>query len=425
MRVRNAIILIGVILVGLGFFLFVGRSNRIVIGVAEDAGIDKQVAKVALAQTIPPVPSDIEPQKQLQNPPERIKAVYATSWSAGSEKKLEYLIKLIKDTELNAIVIDVKDYSGYITYNTDLELPKKYNAVDLRIPQINKLIKRLHDENIYVIGRIAVFQDQRLALARPELALYSSSTGQTWKDNKGLMWMDTAAPEVWAYNADIAKEILARGFDEANFDYIRFASDGPLTDIKYPFWDEKTLKTHIVRDFFKYLHEQIPDGKISADLFGLVTVNKDGLGIGQHLEYSIPYFDAIAPMTYPSHYFTGFIGYENPADHPYEVVKYSLDSAVKRIEDFRVYASTTPMNAKLRPWIQDFNLGATYDAAKVRAQIKAFDDSVAGHPELNGGWMLWNPSNVYTKDALVPEGGEVAPVDLPDPVPMPAAAPQS
>ncbi len=424
MRVRNAIILIGIILVGLGLFLFIGKSNRIVIGVAEDAGIDKQVAKVALAQTVPPAPSDIEPQSSLPNPPDKIKAIYATSWSAGSEKKLEYLIKLIKDTELNAIVIDVKDYSGYVTYNTDLELVKKYNAVDLRIPQMNKLIKRLHDEGIYVIGRIAVFQDQRLALARPDLAIYSSSTGETWKDNKGLMWMDTASPEVWDYNIAIAKEILSRGFDEANFDYVRFASDGKLDDIKFPVWDEKTLKTHIVRDFFSRIRQEIPDGKISGDLFGLVTVNKDGLGIGQSLTYAIPYFDAIAPMTYPSHYFPGFIGYQNPADYPYEVVKYSMDSAVKQIEDFKVYASTTPMNAKIRPWIQDFNLGATYDATKVRAQIRAFDDALAGHPELNGGWMLWNPSNIYTKDALEPEGG-VLPVEAPSPAPVPVAAPQS
>lgn len=413
MRVRSIFILTMIFIAGFGLFLFIGKDNEIIIGVAEDAGIEKQVA---LAQTAPPPPLDIEPQKPLVNPPDKVKAIYVTSWSAGSEAKMNYLIGLIKDTELNAIVIDVKDYSGYITYNTDLPLPKKYNAIDLRVPQINKLIKRLHDENIYVIARISVFQDQRLALARPEIALYSSSTGETWKDNKGLTWMDTASTEVWAYNADIAKEVLARGFDEANFDYVRFASDGALNDIKHPVWDEKTLKTKIVRDFFKYLHEEIPDGKISADLFGLVTVNKDGLGIGQHLEYAIPYFDAIAPMTYPSHYFKGFIGFENPADHPYEVVKYSMDYAVKRIEDFAVYSSTTPIRAKMRPWIQDFDLGADYDAAKVRAQIKALDDSVAGHPELNGGWMLWNPSNIYTKEALAPEGG-------PDPVFPPALAP--
>lgn len=397
MRVRSIIIFTGIFLATLGLFLFSQESNEIVINATEDAGVEKQIIP---AEVIIPKVIDIEPQKPLADPPKRIKAIYATSWSAGSEKKLKYLIGLIKETELNAIVIDIKDYSGYVAYNTDLDLPKKYNAIDPRIPKLNQLVKRFHDEGIYVIGRISVFQDQRLALARPDLALYSSSTGESWKDYKGLMWMDTAATEVWAYNLDIAKEILARGVDEANFDYVRFASDGNMNDIKHPVWDEKTLKTKIVRQFLEYLHERIPDGKISGDLFGLVTVNKDGLGIGQHLEFALPNLDAIAPMTYPSHYFTGFIGFENPADHPYEVIKYSMDTAVKRIEEFKVYASTTPIQAKLRPWFQDFDLGADYDAAKVRAQIQAWDDSVAGHPEMDGGWMLWNPSNVYTKEAL-------------------------
>lgn len=378
-----------------GLFLFLQQAN--VIDVYFGAG------QAILNLPSSPKNIDIEAQKPLANPPEIIKAVYATSWAAGSESKLRYLIKLISETELNAIVIDVKDFSGYVAYNTDLELPKKYDAVELRIPRLNSLIKRLHDEGIYVIGRISVFQDQRLPLARPDLALYSSSTGQAWKDNKNLMWLDSAAQETWDYNIAIAKEILDRGFDEANFDYIRFASDGNLNDIKHPFWDEKTLKIRVIRDFFKYLRERLAGYNVSADLFGLVTVNTDGLGIGQHLEFALPYFEALAPMVYPSHYFTGFIGYENPGSHPYEVIKYSLDTAVRRMDEFYKVASTTPI-AKLRPWLQDFDLGADYDAAMVRSEIQAVYDAVAsGSPDYFGGWMLWNSSNVYTKEALLLE----------------------
>ncbi len=379
--------------------LFLALQKANVIDIIKD----KAVADTAgVVKTEP----DIEPQKPLPNPPAVIKAVYATSWSAASEKKLAYLISLIKKTELNAIVIDIKDYSGYVVYNTELELPKKYNAIEMRIPRLNALIKKLHDENIYVIARIAVFQDQRLPLARPELALMSSSTGEIWKDYKGLMWLDTASQAVWDYNIAIAREVLDRGVDEANFDYIRFASDGDLNDIKHPFWDEKKLKINVVRDFFKYLRDQLWDKTISADLFGLVTVNTDGLGIGQHLEYALPYFDFIAPMVYPSHYFKGFIGYEKPAEHPYEVVKYSLDRAVTRLTAYQNWQSEQGINrplAKLRPWFQDFDLGADYDAAKVRAQIDAWDAAAAAHPELNGGWMLWNPSNIYTREALLSE----------------------
>jgi len=386
---------------GVAIFLFFVKANE--IDVAMIQGLVSDEIKKEL-----PVNADIEPQQPLANPPEYIKAIYLTNWSAGSAKKMVYVLKLMRDTELNAVVIDIKDFSGYVGYNTDLDLPKKYKAVELRIPFLNKMVKQLHDEDIYVIGRISVFQDQRLAIARPDLALQSSSTQAVWKDYKGLTWMDTASQEVWDYNIDIAREILDRGFDEVNFDYIRFASDGKLSDIVHPYWDEKTLKTHIVRNFFRYLREQLPNAKLSADLFGLVTVNTDGLGIGQHLEYALPYFDAIAPMVYPSHYFKNFIGFERPAEHPYEVVKYSLDTAVKRIKKYEaniraeIGTSTTPMPriAKLRPWLQDFDLGADYDAAKVLNQIQATYDSASSSPEIFDGWMLWNASNVYTREAL-------------------------
>lgn len=397
MGFRAALFLTG--LASIGFGLILMSQNSIVIDHSAAATSIPVVQEAVIDPN-----ADIEPQPQLANPPSVIKAIYATSWAAGSETKLSSLIKLIKDTELNAIVIDVKDFSGYVAYNTDLALPKQYNAVELRIPKLNKLIKRLHDENIYVIGRISTFEDNRLALARPEIALMSSSTGKTWQDSKGLMWIDPSSKEAWDYNISIAKEILSRGFDEANFDYVRFASDGKLNDIKFPIWDEKKLKVLVIKDFFDYLHGQITEGKVSADIFGLATINHDGVGIGQHLEYILPNFDAVAPMVYPSHYATGFIGYKNPADYPYEVIKYSMDRAVARETNLSIIASTTPM-AKLRPWIQDFSLGATYDAAKVRAEIQAWNDAASGTPEFNGGWMLWNAANNYTKGAL-----ELAPV---------------
>ena len=359
---------------------------------------------------------DIGPQEKLPNPPKIVKAVYATNWTAGNPRLLKNLIDLIGRTELNAMVVDVKDYTGFVAYNTALELPKKYNAIELRIPQFNKLVKRLHDAGIYVIARIAVFEDQRLPLARNDLALIASSTGKLWRDNKGLLWLDTAAREVWDYNLSIAQEALDRGVDEVNFDYIRFASDGPTNDIRYPLWDEKTLKTKVLRDFFSYAREKLPSAKLSADLFGLVTVDTGGLGIGQSLLYALPYFDAIAPMVYPSHYYAGFHGFPNPAAHPYEVVRYSMESAFAQSIDYEsagaASASTTVEQfrvehpaAVMRPWIQDFNLGALYGAKEVRAEIQALADAASStaRADLLGGWMLWNPSNRYTEGALLPE----------------------
>lgn len=386
---------------------------------------------------------NIGPQKPLANPPKIIKAVYATGYSAGSEKKLSYLIRLIKESEINAVVIDIKDFAGVINYKSEAPLVLEYGTAENRIPKINKVIKRLHDEGIYIIGRIAVFEDQRLPLLRPDLALQSKSTGKLWKNYKGLTWLDTASKAVWDYNIEIAKDALSRGFDEINFDYIRFTSDGNLADIKYPVWDGKTPKREVIRQFFAYLRDALPEAKLSADLFGMVTTNKDDLGIGQTLEDALPYFDAIAPMVYPSHYIKGFIGIQNPALYPYEVVKYSMTEAIKKIAKYEAKRETIlasasiaqnvgqiqvppPVRAKLRPWLQDFNIGATYDAEKVQKQIKAVSDAVWScvprvkdapltiktcddkiHNELLGGivggWMLWNPRNIYTEEALMIE----------------------
>ncbi len=429
------------VLAGTGLFLFFHTRNDVrVMQLAQPSLINEESAEVVEEEKDVNPYSDIAPQKPLRESlpagrqaPEDIRAIYATGWSAGSVKMLNYLINLIKTTELNAIIIDIKDYSGELSYLTGLELVEEYGkGRELKILQPNAMIKKLHDEGIYVIARQTIFQDPVLALARPDLALTSSSTGKQWKDNKGVMWVDPASQEVWDYNIEIAKDALARGFDEVNFDYIRFASDGDLDDIRYPFWDEVTLKRHVIKDFWKYLRKALPDAVISADLFGLVTLNYGDVGIGQNIDDAFHYFDAIAPMVYPSHYARGFDGYENPAKHPYEVVYKSMLEANERLERYKINAAVSTSteiylvkNPKLRPWLQDFDLGATYTAGMVGDQIQATYDA-AGLCELaagtttiasrnlqacnsedgfagSGGWMLWDPRNGYTREALSAE----------------------
>ncbi len=347
--------------------------------------------------------SDTEPQKPLENPPDVIKAVYATSWSASSQSRMDYLIDLINTTELNAIVIDIKDFSGLVLYDADVPQVDEYNAKEIRIIRINALIKRLHDNGIYVIARQTVFQDPALVAARPDLAVQNSATGGVWKDRKGISWVDPASKEVWDYNIAIAKDASSRGFDEINFDYIRFPSDGDLSVISYPFYAASTtLKTTAIGEFFKYLNANLNGVKTSADLFGLSTINYDGLGIGQMIEDAYRYFDYVAPMVYPSHYANGFQGYSNPALYPYEVVNYSMTSAVARLNTLRNATGAGPVvYGELRPWLQDFDLGADYTAEMVRAQIKAVYDA-----DPNMGWMLWDPRNEYTKGALAPRISE-------------------
>ena len=171
----------------------------------------------------------------------------------------------------------------------------------------------------------------------------------------------------------------------------------------FPVWNEIIPKQEVIKNFFKYLREQFSDAKISVDLFGQATIDKNDLGIGQIIEDAYAYFDYICPMVYPSHYAKMFLGYKNPANYPYEVVKYSMDSALQKIGNWKLEIGNSlaiNKSPKLRPWLQDFDLGADYDAEKVKKQIQGVYDSASSTPESINGWMLWNPSNVYTSEAL-------------------------
>ena len=390
---------------GMGLFLFFTSNNNLSLSdIPKTASQEDVVAEKKIPKIEKPIDpkADIEPQKKLENPPKVIKAIYSTAWSASSAKKIDYFINLIKTTEINAIVVDIKDYTGNLSYKNDIELVNKYGAVEIKILKPNALIKKFHDEGIYVIARMAVFQDPALVKARPDLALQSISKNTVWKDYKGISWVDTSSKEVWDYNITIAKDALSRGFDEINFDYIRFASDGNMADIRYPFYNSKLqTKRQVMHSFFKYLRESLPNAKMSADLFGYTTLLQDDLGIGQNIDDAMPYFDYIAPMVYPSHYNKGFNGHTNPAEFPYDVVYTSMLKAEQRLNAFNESTTTIKIvESKFRPWLQDFDLGADYDATKVRAQIQATYDA-ASTTEV--GWMLWAPTNIYTKGALLNE----------------------
>jgi len=344
--------------------------------------------------------------------PDPLKGVYMTSWVAGTGSIRERVIKLIDETELNAIVIDIKDYTGKISFLVSNEYLKDIGSDEKRIPDIKEFIKYLNEKDIYVIGRISVFQDPYLVKLRPDLAVKRASDGGVWKDRKGISWLDAGSREVWDYIVAIAKESYEAGFDELNFDYIRFPSDGNMNDIYYPFSEEEILadpefgKARIMKNFFAYLDKELEDTPvpISADLFGMTTTNADDLNIGQRLEDALPHFDYIAPMVYPSHYPTGFNGYQNVNAHPYEIVKYSMDSAIEKLNIFKEEtASNTPKAPylsrispnQLRPWLQDNDYPVPYSPEMVRAQIDATYDAGLS------SWMLWDAANTYTRAALL------------------------
>lgn len=348
-------------------------------------------------------------------PPEALKAIYMTSWVAGTSNWRDDLVNFIKKSEINSLVIDVKDYTGKVAFDTKNELIGKTGSEEIRVRDLKEFIYELHQNNIYAIARITVFQDPHYAKYNPQIAV-KTKAGSNWKDRKGLMYIDPSAEEFWNYTVEIAKESEKVGFDELNFDYIRFPSDGNMKDIVFPIsekilressskltpqpsslskggGDEEGINSSLAKEillerFFKYLNNVLKDVgvPISADVFGMTMTNYDGLNIGQVLERIEPYFDYVSPMVYPSHYPTTFQGFKNPAEHPYEVVLYSLKKGVARL----IAASSSPL--KLRPWLQDFDLGATYDAAKIQAQIQATYD--AGLTS----WMVWDPTNKYTRE---------------------------
>jgi hypothetical protein len=179
--------------------------------------------------------NNIKESNQLLNPPEIVNAVYVTSWSASSKKYVdEYLPKLFKNTEINAVVIDIKDYSGFVSYETNSNYAIKYKTFKRIIPDLKELINKLHLQGVYTIARITVFEDPAFAQARPDLAIYDTlkttdkKNPVLWQDSAGLNWLDPSSLEVWDYNISIAKDAVLNGFDEINFDYIRFPSDGKI-----------------------------------------------------------------------------------------------------------------------------------------------------------------------------------------------------
>jgi hypothetical protein len=251
-----------------------------------------------------------------------------------------------------------------------------------------------------VIGRISVFQDSSYTKLFPEQAVRKRSDKGVWKDFKGLSFVDVGAKPYWDYIVELSTEAHALGFDELNYDYIRYPSDGKVADALYTHTVGTSTKPEMLKSFFEYLHDNLKDSevKLSADLFGMTTTVENDMNIGQVLENALPYFDYVSPMVYPSHYPATWSGFANPAAHPYEVIKIAMTGGIKREQALNIsngLATTTV--SKLRPWLQDFNLGATYGADKVRAQIQAtYDVGLTS-------WMLWNAGNKYTAGALLSE----------------------
>lgn len=319
--------------------------------------------------------------------PSEVRGIYWTADSAGG-KRGEELLAYMEARGLNTAVIDLKLDNGALAFIPKDERLKSYVAASPPINNLETLLQRLGERKIYRIARLAVMRDSTFAKLHPDHAMQTAGGG-LWRDKTYAAWADPASPLVADYALTLAREAYAAGFDEIQFDYIRFASDGVLSSIRYSQYDEKTPKWEVMRSFFDKMNVLREEGiPVSYDVFGMTFWSTQDFNIGQRLEDVLPNADFISPMVYPSHYPPNFEGLRDPALAPYEIVKKSLDKGAEILRTDRFIEETTS-RPKFRPWLQDFDIGAVYTAARIEAQIKAARDAGAS------GWMLWNARNVY------------------------------
>jgi hypothetical protein len=328
--------------------------------------------------------------------PEAVKGIYLNAWAAGSSVRSQALIDLATRTEVNAFVIDLKDASGYVSYATEVMMAREVGAdQEIRIRHLVGLLERLQEANIYPIARIVIVKDPLLIRARPEWAPQDTAGG-VWVDSKGLIWANLYDRRVWDYHVDLAKEAAALGFPEIQWDYVRFA-DAPRADLERAVYAgaDGMSRRDGVQAFLEYARAELEGFGVTMtmDVFGATTSAPNDLGIGQYWESFIATVDIAHPMVYPSHYWVGSFGIQDPNGHPYEIVRAALAPALQRSGDVEGAGFT-------RPWLQDFTLGEPfYKAPEVRAQIQATYD--AGIAE----WLLWNAGSHYTEAALEPADG--------------------
>jgi len=356
----------------------------------------EEVPEVAVVQVLAPgfakkvVTATDAPSITVTLTPFAVQGIYVTSYvistydgNPDTEDWFTSLLDFVEETELNAMVLEVKDAWGAVAYNTQISQVLELGTADPRY-NVSQILQECHRRGIYTIAYIVTFEDSRLAAAHPEWAVQSASRGGPWRDRRGLNWMDPYRPEVWEYNLAIARELAGLGFDEIQFDYIRFPTDGNISDIVYAEETDIEKQYATIAGFVRRAYEELaPLGVfISADIFGYAAWRKMWEQ-GQDISLMTHYLDYLCPMAYPSHYSPGEQGCANPNACPYIIVLETMKRAYAQMAEGQ--------RARVRPWLQDFDLGEPpYGPKEVQEQIRAAHDGGAV------GWCLWNAGNVYT-----------------------------
>ena len=311
-----------------------------------------------------------------------IKAIYMNPNISETEADVDRLIEIVNTSDANAIVLDIKE--EVIFYDSQVQFFRDAGTVR-PIIDVPALLKKFHDNDIYVIARLVVFKDSIVAEENPDLAVLNNQTGDLWRDMNGVAWVNPMVHKLWEVNTDLALEAATLGFDEIQYDYIRFPTDGDLSTTDFGIPNTQESREASITKFLEMSRKKLlPTGaKVSADVFGYTLLVDDDLGIGQNFIQLADYVDYLSPMVYPSHFPNGSLAVDgHPNDFPYETIDISMRAGKRKLDGTAI---------QIRPWLQDFDYFdlKPYGDAEVRAQIEAAEKVGTS------GWMLWDPNNRY------------------------------
>ncbi|MDO8454413.1 MAG: putative glycoside hydrolase [Sulfurimonas sp.] len=319
---------------------------------------------------------------QFKIEPINVKALYLTFWGANiNSKTLKKLLQIIDEKELNAIVVDVKNEYGSTSYKTGFEQANSYGAWSNRtIKNMDEFMALMKQKNIYTIARIVTFKDELQAINNPSYAV-ADKDGKIWRDGDGMAWVDPFDKRAHKYALSIAEDAAKVGFDEINFDYIRFPTREGLQ------YSKECNQENRIKAIGEFLDEAQNELRkygvfISADTYGNICWTDDDNNIGQTVSSLAQHADYLAPMLYPSGFASGSFNFQYPSEYPYAVIYRSIKHIDNLVDPKRV-----------RPWLQYFKDYAhkkrIYGKFEVNEQVRAAEEIKTN------GWMMWSPSSSY------------------------------
>jgi hypothetical protein len=377
-----------------------GAQDTARVAVPRDTVPRDTAARIAVRRDT--LPRDTAQHVPLVPRPEVVRGLYVNRWAAIGNRIWE-LIAVAKRTEVDALVIDVKDDRGYLLYRSKVALARQIGADTVQpmpVARMRAILDTMRANGIYPIARIVVAKDPLLADKRRALAVRRRSDGNPWLDKTGTPWLDPHQRAVWEYAGDLATEAVRLGFSEVQFDYVRFPDEPRLIrEAAFPLAKGRG-RARVIREQLGLLHGRMRALHVpmAIDVFGWTTSDTTDMGIGQQWEQFADQAEVLMPMTYPSHYTRGMYEMRHPNGMPYQVI----DRAMR---DARARNASIAGAGAIVPWYQDFTLGPPrYGVAQLRAQMQGgYDNGIRS-------WMLWNAGSRYTvaalKPAILPESVE-------------------